>query len=458
MAYRLPKECTSLFPPLLRDLQARGKDIGVQDYGLSETTLDEVFHVITCKAHLQTEVGHGDTLRTLPASNQAAVTRSSPLQYPSPAPSLDVWGSPQESTPQRNGPAAPRRLQGAALFLSRFSALLAKRALLASRDRLAVLTQLLVPLLLVLLALWVQGLAIHPLSQHSLDLGRQTVLRGMAGAAGANEDIRSRPTDLAAFLSGYSAGSTSDSGCSFIVGDRVPLSDTLEGHLLDNWHSGTPIYDVVFIQGLPAPIPNTSTRQPFLHPMTETSPPGALIGASLLMYVNQSAVHALPAALNEAMTALLMFHLRDISPGASSLPLSWAGEDYKAISAAGFPSDDIDATIRVASWPLPPLLTEPVVRIQQTAASLMLVLCFTLAASVLTASFAVQLVRERSSGFGLLQVFGIFHPAGILLTGYHHGQESFLIGAFSVDSPLSLSVGFVRTVHTTTLFIPICRP
>ena len=48
---------------------------------------------------------------------------------------------------------------------------------------------------------------------------------------------------------------------------------------------------------------------------------------------------------------------------------------------------------QASSWPLPPLSTESVVRVQQSASFLMLVLCLVLAASVLTASFAVHLVR-----------------------------------------------------------------
>ena len=50
ISFRLPKECTSSFPPLLRELQSRGKELGILSYGLSETTLEEVFHAITLQA------------------------------------------------------------------------------------------------------------------------------------------------------------------------------------------------------------------------------------------------------------------------------------------------------------------------------------------------------------------------------------------------------------------------
>jgi len=48
----------------------------------------------------------------------------------------------------------PRGAQGAALYAQQWRGLWAKRALSARRDRLAVVTQLAVPVALVLLALW----------------------------------------------------------------------------------------------------------------------------------------------------------------------------------------------------------------------------------------------------------------------------------------------------------------
>jgi hypothetical protein len=50
-------------------------------------------------------------------------------------------------------------------------------------------------------------------------------------------------------------------------------------------------------------------------------------------------------------------------------------------------------SLTVTSSPLPVLPSESLARVRQDAASLMLVLCLTMAASVLTASFAVYLVR-----------------------------------------------------------------
>lgn len=41
--YRLPKEAAPTFPALLRQLQQDGSQLGVAAYGLSETTLEEVF-------------------------------------------------------------------------------------------------------------------------------------------------------------------------------------------------------------------------------------------------------------------------------------------------------------------------------------------------------------------------------------------------------------------------------
>lgn len=43
LAYRLPHEAASAFPPLLRQLQLEGERLGVGPYGLAVTTLEEVF-------------------------------------------------------------------------------------------------------------------------------------------------------------------------------------------------------------------------------------------------------------------------------------------------------------------------------------------------------------------------------------------------------------------------------
>lgn len=227
-----------------------------------------------------------------------------------------------------------------------------------------------------------------------------------------------------------------------------PLNLTLEGQLLSQWSSGSPHYDGIYFHYMP--------------PLEQLL---SSLGASpvLTLLVNQSAVSGLPAALNQATTALLRvmvaagggrksslaassssgvglgktyntstspsscigqhgvhdsskagaacFHrtgsnftagraLADIPAGGSSAAsgaaaaagVSAAGGGVSGSAGGGhLPSCLPDIT--VSSAPLPLLRGEAEQRVREDAGALMLVLCMTMAASVLSASFVVFLVR-----------------------------------------------------------------
>ncbi len=267
LSFRLPKECVSQFPALLRQLDALGPESGVSGYGLSETTLEEVFHTITSQAHTATAQQQGMDQQN---------TGSSHIR------SLDA--SPQHGCLQQP-------LQGHALRRQQLMALLYKRALIASRDRLSVLTQLLVPLLLVYLALWVQGMAAHPRAQHPLTLSRAAALRGAQGVLAASASARQEQGLLDLFLLGFSSPTgpaLQDCGSQSLYQPKGDLGTSLEGFLLSRWHSGSATYDALFLERLVAPVGGS-----------------AVDGVQLVLLINQTAVHALPAAVNQASTALL---------------------------------------------------------------------------------------------------------------------------------------------------------
>ncbi len=247
---------------------------------------------------------------------------------------------------------------------------------------------------------------------------------------------------LPLFLSGYPPDSgIHDSGATALyTGDpKVPRSSTLESFLLKRWFGGnkygSPSYDAVHLDELPSPYDVASGR-------------GRL---SLVLLTNQSAVSALPAAVSELLTAALSYIDRGLQPPppqqqpivgtATSVSVPVPGEASGAAEAvAGDPASRraygrgtsplhrrlrgttaINSTDTASSQftestfppsastasaspsppfsfsfvsrPLPTLPSEPVVQVQRDAASLMLALCMTLAASVLSASFVVFLVR-----------------------------------------------------------------
>lgn len=157
---------------------------------------------------------------------------------------------------------------------------------------------------------------------------------------------------------------------------------------------------------------------------------------SLTLLVNQSAISALPAALNQASSALLRL-IRSTSPlGDSSTqqpghPLSQrrGGAVDSVTAAASAMTQEQDTTqqqqqqqarirsrrrlaeqvpllsessidaITTTNHPLPTLPNEAELQLRQETGSLTLVLCLTMASSVLSAAFVVFLVRcVHSSG------------------------------------------------------------
>jgi len=210
------------------------------------------------------------------------------------------------------------------------------------------------------------------------------------------------------------------------------LNLTLEGQLLNQWSSGSPHYDALFLQHMP-PVDQLLTS------LSADAP-------AITLLVNQSAVSGLPAALNQVTSAILRLMVAAGGAKSSPAPTGSAGTTpavqleptgmqqgrprvqrtqaaLKVQDAAvsgvqsvlggsrvggqgrvGGTSSHGGAgggghlpscmpVINTVSSPLPLMAGEEAQRVRQDAGALMLVLCMTLAASVLSASFVVFLVR-----------------------------------------------------------------
>jgi ATP-binding cassette subfamily A (ABC1) protein 3 len=120
---KLPSSETPKFADMLDELERNQTALGIMSYGISATTLEEVF--------LRVAQGTG-----------AVGADSTPAPAPAPATS---------SAP------APVFLRGGALKVQQFKALMMKRLLNMRRDYKAVFTQLLGPVIFVLVALSIQG-------------------------------------------------------------------------------------------------------------------------------------------------------------------------------------------------------------------------------------------------------------------------------------------------------------
>lgn len=201
-ALRLPRADTPAFPALLRELDAAvaahasatgsaqsgaGQvatrpdlaSLGLTTYGLSVTTLEEVFLAVTERA----SSGKATSDSAIPASAAAA----SPALLPAAAELAPSQQAPKTST---QPPQLPPLLQGPQLLWSQARGLFSKRALCARRDALTLLTQFAVPLALIYLALWVSSLSVRGPSEQPLTCDRATCLMWSPSVIAAAESVR----------------------------------------------------------------------------------------------------------------------------------------------------------------------------------------------------------------------------------------------------------------------------
>lgn len=156
----------------------------LQSYGLSVTTLEEVFLRITSMAAATTTPvpstpGSTTATRLTKSANQSSSLLPAPT---SPPPHQ------RDSLPgQQQPPEHSVRVGGWALRGQQLRAMVTKRALCARRDKLAVVTQLAVPLLLVGLALWVADLQVRSPQSPPLLLSRAECMGGRAAVMSASQ-------------------------------------------------------------------------------------------------------------------------------------------------------------------------------------------------------------------------------------------------------------------------------
>lgn len=355
VCYRLPRSAAGAMPTLLRALEPAAEPgsepaaepavPGVRGYGLSVTTLEEVFLRVTAGAAAE-DGADGEA----PAGGKPDNYIGADEGQQDEVESMD-----RSEFVVVNIPAMLFKT-GAALWRSQFHGLFTKRALCARRDRIAALVQVVVPVLLVLLALWAGRAGAAAPQQPPLALDRSVALAGRAALLGASPGARDagRGAALCTLRDAYPGEVLRDSGTTKVL--RVPylepLGGTLDGYLLDGWYGSSTVYDALFLESL----------------ALGSGGDNASVAASFVVLANQTAIHALPVVLNQLHGALL--------------------RALTGVASAG---------IELISHPLPVVHGEPVMRVSEMSGALLLVLCVTMAGSVLSASYALFLVRERSS-------------------------------------------------------------
>lgn len=227
VAIRLPKEAAAAFPALLRQLESHQQELGAGSYGMSVTTLEEVFLRVS---------GGALTAEQLEGGSRATSGREPGPAHPT--------GGAESQQPQGQASGAARReeddcvvvvsipsscyLRGAALWWQQFRALFAKRALCAARDTTAALVQVAVPVLLVLVALWGGRAGARFPQQPALELSRARELVGRAALLAASPGVRENSSAaLAAFTAAYPVSDLHDTGVTGIL--KIPYLQPLLG-------------------------------------------------------------------------------------------------------------------------------------------------------------------------------------------------------------------------------------
>ncbi|KAF5833388.1 hypothetical protein DUNSADRAFT_10320 [Dunaliella salina] len=293
MVFQLPRFDAPLFPPLLRVLDAsvaatnraagagslatsaglRAGELaglGVSSYGLSVTTLEEVFLKVTeettdygVRGEAEAEMSSVRGGRDYGTDGGAAATRAGENDFAGAHGPGEEEGE-EESEGQHLSQRLPHKgtseqhhgahtssalpgaveqqqeevlaepVQGLALLQQQLRAQLTKRALCAARGRLTLLTQLVVPLLLVYLSLWVTSLSVKSADKPAVALTRQHVLEGQPCVLSAAPDVRGAPDGrLSAWMRAFEP--VYDSGLTKLY-QGGSVDGTLDGWLLSHWN------------------------------------------------------------------------------------------------------------------------------------------------------------------------------------------------------------------------------
>ncbi|GMH37365.1 hypothetical protein BSKO_05238 [Bryopsis sp. KO-2023] len=240
VSFRLPRGDARSFPDLLRKIEGRKKELGIVGYGLSVTTLEEVF----LKINDQTYQGKAGVASMEQNSHREAASILS----------------------------GKERNTGLKLFLQQFWGLFMKRVNTSRRERSVLLWQMVIPLLLVLTAVLVRQ--IDPTDKRSpLLLNRKTALDGKQPLFKTDGVLPSDEVNFSAFVSAW---------------DEVPNTNPVESmeplgeNIRERWYQNEAIYDAVEFFEMPS--------------MADIR--DGVGNISIRLMFNNSAFHAYPAALN----------------------------------------------------------------------------------------------------------------------------------------------------------------
>jgi ATP-binding cassette subfamily A (ABC1) protein 3 len=143
IAFRLPLGESARFPALFEHIDASKQQLGVADYGLGVTTMEDVFLQVAHRVDDYESKGHADSYGSLASSSVSAAASASVRSQTG-----------IDNTVLETGAAEAGESATDSPFARHFGALFVKRVHTMRRDRRAWVCQFALPLLLVLVGLW----------------------------------------------------------------------------------------------------------------------------------------------------------------------------------------------------------------------------------------------------------------------------------------------------------------
>lgn len=276
LCIRIDKKWTDSFPELTESCEKLQQDGLIRSYGLSFTTLEDVFLkvVADCERKLEEtmEAMGDDGAEKPPHSGIFGKTLKKPRE------DIEIGSADRELL------CRVEKHRGKTLLYQQFKAMIWKKYLCTSRERLIFVVQILVPLLLIIAALTAAKFSGTFPKYPALHLNRDEIFEGKEVIFGASEAMASSPY-LKNFTRSYGKASILD------VGARNEKG--LDQYALKTWYSGAYRYDTLHLEAF-----------------SEATANGTIS-------VNFTSLHALPTAVN-AFT--------------SSISKDWVGREIATVN------------------------------------------------------------------------------------------------------------------------------
>lgn len=145
VTYLLPRDASTAFPAMFEELESAKDELQLENYGVSVTTLEEVF--LKVGEGTGEEDGANIDIQTRLDSRAMDALSRQRTGYG------DAVSTNETDALLPSATSSPDRLSGLALTLQQFKAMIIKRMLHSRRDKYAIITQLLLPLVFTVFAL-----------------------------------------------------------------------------------------------------------------------------------------------------------------------------------------------------------------------------------------------------------------------------------------------------------------